>query len=498
MSDISKSFGAVQALSQVDLVVRAGEVHSLLGENGAGKSTLLKILAGEHASDTGVVRICGTEVNLASAAAARSSGIRTVYQEPEIVPYVTVAENVYLGRLSRHGRWVNRTRLENQVDADIDRLGFGGLVRAADWGGDLSPAQCQIVEILRALVEEVKIIAFDEPTSSLSGHEVTILFRLIGSLRDADVGIIYVSHRMNEIFAVADRATVLRDGRTVATKTLSQTTKDELIRLMVGRELSARHRREPRQQHDVALSVRGLSTADVHDISFDVHAGEVVALSGLIGAGRTELAHAIVGDTAVHSGEVTVSGHRVKLDSPSRTVAAGIGLVPEERKAQALLLRSSVRENVTLAVLASLSRLHFVRRGQERALARRYTQRLRVRATSIEAAVDTLSGGNQQKVVLARWLARHPKVLILDEPTRGIDVGAKADIYDVIDELAASGMAVLVISSELPEVITLADRILVMQGGRITGEVDGASATEEQLLTLAMPPSSPAQEEPST
>jgi len=288
---------------------------------------------------------------------------------------------------------------------------------------------------------------------------------------------------------------VLRDGRTVGTKDIVATNKDELIKMMVGRDLGARHRRDSRPSGRVVLSVNGLTTDDVSDVTFDVHAGEVVALSGLVGAGRSELAHAIVGDVPAHSGTVSVDGVRVALSSPHSTVRAGIGLVPEERKAQGLLLRSTVRDNASLVVLRSLSRLRFVSRRAERDMVRTQVERLRVRSPSIETTVEDLSGGNQQKVVLCRWLARQPKVLILDEPTRGIDVGAKAEIYELIDELAVLGIAVIVISSELPEVLTLADRVLVMQDGRITGEVPAVDATEEQLLRLAMPQTSIGQEE---
>ena len=490
---VSKAFGPIRALSHVNLEVRAGEVVALLGENGAGKSTLLKILAGEHSPDGGQMLLEGSPASFASAAQSRAAGIRLVYQEPEIVPHVSVAENVYLGHVGSGRRRFDRRALERRVEADIERLGFTGVLHASTLGSELSPAQRQVVEILKALVDDVRVIAFDEPTSSLSAHEDTILFDLIRTLRDEGVGIVYVSHRMNEIFTLADRVVVLRDGRSVGARNISETDKDELITMMVGRELGARRRRATHHDQRIVLEVSHLSNEDVHDVSLTVHAGEVVALAGLVGAGRTELAHAVVGDTAAHTGRVLVDGIEVDLSSPSRTVAAGIGLVPEERKEQGMLLHSSIKHNITLAVLRSASRFRFVRRAEEAAIAQAQFDRLRVRAPSIETTVDTLSGGNQQKVVLARWLARRPKVLILDEPTRGIDVGAKAEIYEVIDELAQLGIAILVISSELPEVLALADRVIVMFEGRITGELPGDEATEERLLTLAMPPHSPTQ-----
>jgi L-arabinose transport system ATP-binding protein len=342
------------------------------------------------------------------------------------------------------------------------------------------------VEILRALSNDPKVLALDEPTSSLSDAEVELLFSLITRLRSEGVAIIYVSHRMNEIFRVADRVTVLRDGAVAGTRAAGATDEQELVRLMTGRDVANLFGGEHTAPGPVVLSVRGLDTDDVHDISFDIHASEVVGLAGLVGAGRSELAHAIVGDTPRHAGEILVEGRPVRLHNPGDAVRAGIGLAPEERKAQALLLERSVRDNVSLALLPRISRAHVVRRAEERRIVSHYVDQLNIRTPSIEQEVGKLSGGNQQKTVLARWLARRPKVLILDEPTRGVDVGAKAEIYSIIHDLAQEGMALLVISSDLPEILGLAHRILVMQAGRITGELAGADATEEAVLTLAM------------
>ncbi|WP_329564465.1 sugar ABC transporter ATP-binding protein [Kitasatospora sp. NBC_01266] len=485
--ELGKRFGEVRALGGVTLDFPAGQVTALMGENGAGKSTLLKILTGDHQPTEGTVLLDGAEVELQSPARARAAGIRIIPQEPEIIPHVSVAENVYAGALPRKaGRRLDRAELRRRIEADLERLGFSRVLDPDLLGSELTPAQRQLVEILRALTGEAKVIAFDEPTSSLSEQEVEALFGLIRRLRDAGVAVIYVSHRMKEIFQLADRIAVLRDGAVAGVLDAAQASEGELVRLMVGRDLSAMFVRQNVATEQVVLDVRQLTTDDVTDISLTVRAGEVVGLAGLIGAGRSELALALAGDLPVRSGTVRLDGQELRLGSPGAVIRAGLGLAPEERKAQALFLHRTIRDNTSLVVLERLRRWRFVRRTQERELAQSYADRLRVRAPSIEHEVRKLSGGNQQKVVLARWLARKPKVLILDEPTRGIDVGAKAEIYQIIADLAKEGTALLVISSELPEVLGLADRVVVMQNGRITGELDRAEATEERILALAM------------
>ncbi len=483
---ISKAFVGVQALRDVTIEVHAGKVLALIGENGAGKSTLLKILSGDYKPDAGHLLIDGERVEFGSTADARRSGIRVIAQEPEIIPHVSVAENIHVGELPRRGRLLDRRRLMQRTRDDLDRYGFGAALDPSMVGSRLSPAQRQLVEIMRALAGETKVIALDEPTSSLSDHEVESLFRLLRRLRDDGVALLYVSHRMAEMFELADRITVLRDGAVVGSRDVRETSEQELVHMMVGRDLSNMFVRKPHERGPVMLSVRGVSNEHVHDVSFDVHAGEVVALAGLVGAGRSELARAIAGGDAITSGHVEVAGRPVKLRSPRDAIRAGLGLAPEERKAQALLLQRSVRDNVSLVVLNRLSRAHFIRRGRERELAQRFVRQLNIRTPSIEHPIGELSGGNQQKAVLARWLARRPKVLVLDEPTRGVDVGAKAEIYGIISELAADGIALLVISSELPEVLGLADRIIVMQSGRVTGELARDNASEESILALAM------------
>lgn len=487
VSGLSKSFAGVPALREVSLDFPAGAVTALMGENGAGKSTLIRILGGDHRPDGGRLELNGMRLELATPADARSAGIRVIGQEPEIVPHVSVAENVYLGSLPRRpGRLLDRAALRERMRADLARLGFDRDLDPDTIGSKLTAAQRQLVEIMRALTTDAKVIAFDEPTSSLSDHETESLFALIGRLREQGLAVIYVSHRMREIFRLADRVAVLRDGTLVGARATADTTDREIVRMMVGRDMSTLFARKHNPPGRVVLEADAVTTDDVQDISLRVCAGEVVALAGLVGAGRSELAGALAGDLPIRSGEVRVDGKRLRLRQPRDAVRAGMGYAPEERKAQALLLHRGVRDNISLAMLDRLRRLRFIRGGEERRLARRYVESLRVRTPSIEQEVRKLSGGNQQKVVLARWLARKPKVLILDEPTRGVDVGAKIEIYHIIEELAESGVAVLVISSELPEVLGLADRIVVMQHGRVTGELDRAAASEEAILALAM------------
>jgi len=486
MEGVSKHFAGVQALSNVGLTARAGEVLALMGENGAGKSTLLKILSGAYAPEAGRIQIDGKPVTIASPADAHRLGVRVVAQEPEIIPYVSVAENVYAGALPRRGRLIDRAALRAKVAADIERSGFSGMIDPDQLGNSLSPAQRQLVEILRALSGTVRVIAFDEPTSSLSDHEAETLFALIRRLTATGIAVIYVSHRMKEILHIATRVLVLRDGQVVGERLAEETDEKELVRMMVGRDLSALFQRSARSPGRTILSVENVSSADVRDISFEVRAGEVVVLAGLVGAGRTELARAVIGDVPLTAGKIRVDGRALQLRSPRDAVRAGLCLAPEERKAQALLMKRSVRENISLAVLQRLSFWHVVNRREERQLAERYLRELHIRTPSIEQEVAMLSGGNQQKTVLARWLARDSKLLILDEPTRGVDVAAKAEIYAIIDRLAARGVAVLVVSSELPEVLGLADRIVVMKGGRVSGTIERADATEEKILSLAI------------
>ena len=483
---ITKNFTGVRALAGVDLDLPAGKVTALMGENGAGKSTLLKILSGDYQPDEGTIEIGGRPVTFATPFDSRAAGLRVIAQEPEIVPFVSVAENIYVGALPGTRGTVSQRALLERAQADLERFGFERFLNPSTRGIDLSPAQRQMVEIVRALIGDPQVICFDEPTSSLSDTETNVLFDLIARLRDEGRAVGYVSHRMREIFEIADSVTVLRDGQLIGSRTISETSVGEVVRMMVGRDLSTMFERTHHELGAVALELENVCTDDVTNISLTVRRGEVVALAGLVGAGRTELALAIAGDRPVTSGVVKVHGAAKRFRTPADSIAAGIGLAPEERKADALIMVRSVRDNIALAVLGGLSRFGVVDRRKERELAVKYIAQLRIRTPSMAQLMQNLSGGNQQKVVLARWLARATDILILDEPTRGVDVGAKAEIYAIVDELAAKGVAVLVISSELPEVLGLADRIIVMQEGRVTGELSHADATEERILTLAI------------
>jgi L-arabinose transport system ATP-binding protein len=483
---ITKTFPGVRALDDVDVSFARGRVTALMGENGAGKSTLLKILDGDYMPDAGSISLDGKQVSFASPADARRAGLRVISQEPEIAPYVTVAENIYMGRLPARFGMVSQKAMTANAARDLARLGFSGLLDPAQIAITLSPAQRQLLEIVRALIDDPQVICFDEPTSSLSEHEIDALFACIRRLRADGRAIIYVSHRLREVFQIADSVKVLRDGKLVGSREVAGLTEQDVIQMMVGRDLSNMHQRTPHEPGEVRLKLANVTTDDVRDISLEVRAREIVAIAGLVGAGRSELALAIAGDRPVRSGTIWVDGKRLVSRTPEDAIGRGVGLAPEDRKGDGLVMIRSVRVNVALATLKKITRLGFVSDRLERSLARTFVDRLNIRTPSLEQRVENLSGGNQQKVVLARWLAGDSKVLILDEPTRGVDVGAKAEIYRIIDGLAAQGVAVLVISSELPEVLGLADRIVVMQNGHITGELPRAEATEEKVLALAM------------
>ena len=484
--NVSKAFPNVQALTDVSLDIRPGEILAFMGENGAGKSTLLKIINGDYQPDEGTLSIDGQRLVFPNPYTAHNAGVRVIYQEPEIIPGVDVAENIWVGELPGKLGFVNHRQLKEQVQVSLNEYGFADVLPVHLLGDELSAAQRQIVEIMRALKEGVRVLALDEPTSSLSDEEVDRLFALVRRLRDEGVAIIYVSHRIKEILRLCDRVAILRDGFLVAVKPASELTDAEIIRLMVGRELSdVFQRNQVKNDHEV-LRVEDLNSNWHQDINFHINAGEVVGFSGLVGAGRTELAKVIFGDLPKNSGKVFLEGQEVSIHRPDDAIAKGIGFAPEDRKREGLVLIRSVMENISIAILPRLSRFHFVRSHLEKKVVAGYIEKLQVKTPSIYQEVGKLSGGNQQKVVLSRWLAARPKVLILDEPTRGIDVGAKAEIYHLIDELANEGFAIMFISSELPEILGLSDRIYVMQHGRITGELSGAEATEEAILGLAM------------
>jgi L-arabinose transport system ATP-binding protein len=483
---LSKSFPNVHALADLSLDIRGGEILAFMGENGAGKSTFLKILNGDYHPDQGTLSLDGEQLRFSSPREARKGGVRVIYQEPEIIPHVDVAENIYAGELPKRGPFINRRRLNALAAADLRSYGFEHVLPLNLRGDELSAAQRQLVEIARALKSPVRVLALDEPTSSLTDEEVDRLFALIRRLRDEGVAIIYVSHRIKEILRIADRVAVLRDGHLIAVRTAAELTEGEIVRLMVGRPLTDVFERRRGSAGDVVLKVSGLTSNWHRTIDFDVRSGEVVGFAGLVGAGRTELAKVIFGELPRTGGTIEVDGRAVDIRKPADGIAHGVGYTPEDRKREGLVLNRSVLENASMTVLRRLTRFRFIRARAERRLVGGFVERLRVQTPSLDQEVGKLSGGNQQKVVLARWLAARPKVLFLDEPTRGIDVGAKAEIYRLIDGLATEGLGIVMISSELPEILGLCDRIYVMQAGRITGELSGSAATEESVLALAM------------
>ena len=486
MVGIRKAFPGVVALDGVDLEVRRGEVHVLLGENGAGKSTLVKILSGACDKDAGAISIDGAEVDIDGPRHARELGIGVIYQELTLVPTLSAAENILLGREPRRGfGLVDRRRLRDSARQALDQVGasFDAGRRVAS----LTVAEQQLVEIARALSLDARILIMDEPTSALSERETQTLFAAIRRLTARGVAIVYISHRLAEIFEIGDRVTVLRDGRHVATREIRGADRRELVRLMANRDVEDQIPKRAVPIGEEVLRVDGLTRGGVlHDVSFTVRAGEVVCLAGLMGSGRTGVARAVFGADSPDAGEIHVRGRRRQIRSPREAIRAGIGFVPEDRKGQGLVLGLSVRENVALPVLRMLSRIGIVRARAERELSTRLVQDLRVKTPSPEHRVRELSGGNQQKVVLAKWLASNVHVLVLDEPTRGIDVGAKQEVYQLINRLAAEGAGILLISSELPEVIGLADRVIVMREGRAVAELARADATAERIMASAV------------
>jgi ribose transport system ATP-binding protein len=486
MRHITKTYPGVRALEDVSIEVRAGEVLSLLGENGAGKSTLMKILAGAQSKDSGEILLGGQTVNIDSPQKAMDLGVSIIYQEFNLVPYLNAAENIFLGREPRAALpgFVDFNTMYREAQQIIDKLGVKLNVRTPV--NRLSIAQQQMVEIGKATSRKSKIIVMDEPSATLTDHELKALFALIRQLKSEGVAIVYISHRMEEVFEISDRVTILRDGKWIATKDIQELTREEIIKLMVGRELTQMIPKEAAEIGDPALEVKNVSRKGVlHNISLTVRKGEVLGIAGLVGAGRTELARVIFGADPMDSGSIELFGKPIKVKSPQDAIRQGIGLVTEDRKAQGLVLGMVVRENITLANLQSLAVMNFVQGGREREVAKKYVGELRVKTPSIEQTVQNLSGGNQQKVVLAKWLFTDSKVLIFDEPTRGIDVGAKTEIYQLMNALAKTGAAIIMISSELPEVLGMSDRILVMHEGRITGELSRAEATQEKIMNLA-------------
>jgi rhamnose transport system ATP-binding protein len=485
--DITKSYAGVHALRNAAFELRAGEVHALVGENGAGKSTLIKIITGAVAADGGVIEFQGQALKHNTPRAAKQLGIAAIYQQPALFPELTVAENIAIG-LEQKGLWgrIDWRQRRRQAAALLARV--GAKIDVGAEAGGLSMPQQQLVEIARALGADAKVLIMDEPTASLSDEDSRNLFGVIRQLRSQGVGLIYISHRLEELPLIADRVTVLRDGCTIETRLMSGVDRQQLIQLMVGRELSAFFPKSDVAAGEGVLELRhfGCAGVGVHDVNLTVRAGEIVGLAGLVGAGRTELAGAIFGLTAADAGEILLRGRAVRINSPAQAISFGIAYVPEDRRKHGVILPMAVSPNITLAALPQLSHFGALNFRREKEIAVNYTRRLGIKTPAIFAPVASLSGGNQQKVALSRWLVTKPALLILDEPTQGIDIGAKAEIHALMNELAAQGTAILMISSELAEILSMSDRVAVVSEGTICGLLDRSEATQEKILALAL------------
>jgi rhamnose transport system ATP-binding protein len=485
LRDISKSYGGVQALTDVSFAIRAGTVHGLVGENGAGKSTLVKIITGVVEQDNGELLIDGEPVWIGDAQTAHRLGIVAMYQEPTVFPDLSVAENVFAGRHPRNRvRAVDWRAMQTEAMRILGELGV-------DFGPDtpvrgLGVADRQLLEIAKALSTNARLLIMDEPTAALSPNEVENLFATVRKLRGRGVAVVYISHRLEEVGGLADTITILRDGRHIETRPAVELSQGEIIRLMVGRSLDALFPKEEAEIGDVVLSARGLTRRGIFgDISFELRRGEIVGLAGFVGAGRTEVARSIFGVDPLDDGELEIEGRPFRPRSPRAALRRGLAYLPEDRLHQGLVQPMSVSDNLSMAVLPELTPAGFLRPSRERALARRFMEQLRIKATSPAQVVRSLSGGNQQKVVLGKWLAAEPRILLLDEPTHGVDVGTKADVHRTISHLATQGLTILLISSELPEILGMSDRILVMREGRLVAELSRAEATQERVIQAA-------------
>ncbi|OLN26717.1 sugar ABC transporter ATP-binding protein [Desulfosporosinus metallidurans] len=485
MEGINKSFSGVKVLEDVQFSLRQGEVHALMGENGAGKSTLMKILSGIYSKDAGSIQIHGTESMASSPKTAQALGVAIIHQELNMIPDLSILENMFLGREFKWGRtgFVNWPKMRSEAKNYLQQLGMD--LNPDRRVGELSVGQQQMVEIAKALSMHAKILVLDEPTAALTKREIEKLFQLIATLKTQGVGMIYISHRMEEIFQISDRITVLRDGRYIGTRDTNVTTMDELVQMMVGREIKERFPKVETEIGEERLRVEALSQeGKLYDINLSVRAGEILGISGLMGAGRSELVKALFG-VGKYQGKIFLNGQPVTIKNPTDAIRVGMALITEDRKGEGLVPDLSVRENLALPNLRSLSRFGFISHRMEQDFVDDSIQKLKVKVHHSGQWVSSLSGGNQQKVVIGKWLATQPKVLILDEPTRGVDIGAKREIYDLMNQLVQKGVAIVMISSELPEVLGMSDRVLVMHEGRITGEFSRENATQETIMIAA-------------
>ena len=485
MNGISKSFSGNQVLNDVSFELANGEIHALMGENGAGKSTLMKILSGIHHKDSGHIRVDGEEQTFKTIKDSERCGIHVIHQELNILPDLSVAENLFLGKELTYGFGImKRAEMRRQAHDLLCKLGLD--IDPKTRAGDLSVGKQQLVEIAKAIASDAKYIVMDEPTAALTDREIQTLFETVRELKNKGISFVYISHRMEEIFAICDRITILRDGQYAGVRDIPKTSFDEIVAMMVGRELGERF---PERQHcigDTKLSVDNLCANHVFEnVSFELRKGEVLVLAGLMGAGRTEVAQTLFGARKANSGSITIDGQAVKIHNPIQAMQHKIGFVTEDRKTEGLLLDFSIQDNIMLTNFDKTCRMGITQPTSENQFVQKFIDQLAIRTTNAHLPVKSLSGGNQQKVVLAKWLGTEPDILILDEPTRGVDIGAKKEIYTIINQLAEAGVAILMISSELPEVIGMADRVLVMHEGRITGEVNKSNMTQENIMHYA-------------
>lgn len=485
MRNITKHFGGVKALTDVSLKVEPGEIHALIGENGAGKSTLMKILSGAYVRDSGQIFIDGNEVKISDPKESKDQGVAIIYQEFMLAPDLTVAENIYIDKLSAGKTFINWKELRNNAKEQLERLGFGDIDPNTKCGS-LSVAYQQVVEICKCLTRNAKILVFDEPTAVLTFSEIEKLFSVIKKLKKEGVSIIYISHRLEEIFELSQHISVLKDGTYVGTVKTEEFDKHRLVNMMIGREMTEMFPERHARIGETVLEVQNLCAGMVQDVSFSVKAGEVLGFNGLVGAGRTETMRALFGADKKDSGKVIYFGKEVDWKNPKQAIAEKFGLLPEDRKKQGLLLKQSIRMNTTLACLNKITKLGFINHKSEKEFVKETLASIQTKYNSTEDNANSLSGGNQQKIALAKWIAADCKCIVFDEPTRGVDVGAKTEIYKVINNLAENGVAVIIISSEMPEIIGMCDRVLVMRNGKISGEVRKEELTENALIKFAM------------
>jgi ribose transport system ATP-binding protein len=487
MSGINKSFGGIKALENVDFKVKKGEIHALIGENGAGKSTLMKILSGAYLPDEGEIHIDGKLCSITAPLDAQKCGVGIIYQEFQLIPSLSVAENIFMGAFpyKAGGTIIDWKKLRSDAKAALQRIGFD--VDVGTQVADLSVAYQQMIEITKALNKKVQILVLDEPTSVLAPNEIEKLFDVMRSLKERGVTMIYISHKLEELFAICDSVTVMKDGAYVGTEKTADMTKDQLIGMMIGRKIETMFpKRKPIELDEPVLEVKGLNSAVNRDCSIFVRKGEIVGLSGLVGSGRTELVRAIFGADAMTAGEILLEGKPVSIKNPKNAVRLGIGLIPEDRKKHGVILNKPIRQNITMAAVNKIVHMGMIKHAEEKRAANELVERLRTKTPSVESDVGDLSGGNQQKIVLSKWIFSDCKVMIFDEPTRGVDVGAKSEIYQIISTLAESGKGVIVISSEMEEIIGLCDRVYVMHEGRVTGMVEKGDITEDILMRYAI------------